>query len=119
MKQFSNLLLVSALILAVFATESFAAPDAVLRKRISTDIKKLHSPEMKIVDDSQSTNDPKLVIMVIKMNLAALGGKCENVKIPATSCNQFLDEFEGYISDNYVSYSEMKPWFDKIKPFVN
>ncbi len=118
MNHFLNAAIICTIV-GVFVTEASAAPDAALRKRVTTDIKKLQSPEIKVTDDSKSSNDPSAMSMVTIMNLAAFADACEKGKVPAATCDGYLTEFEAHIADNNVSFSELSPWFEKVKPFVN
>ncbi len=96
------------------SSASFAA-NAELRARFRTVSDMLRNPAMQFAHDTQSSDDAGAYRMVIGLNLAALGEKCDKGQIPMATCDDLLSEMGGYLADNQVSMTEIKPWIDRLK----
>ncbi len=111
----------SAILAAMLVTFSSqgAAADMELRARFRTLGDMLHNPAMQYAHDTNTSDDAAAYQMVIGLNLAALGQKCDRGQLAAAACDEFLTEMAGYLADNQVSMMEIQPWLERIKPYTN
>ncbi len=107
-----GLLTIAGLLLA--SSTSFAA-NPELRARFRTVADMLRNPAMQFAHDTQSSDDAGAYRMVIGLNLAALGEKCDKGQIPMATCDDLLSEMGGYLADKQISMAEIKPWLERLK----
>lgn len=91
------------------------AANPELRARFRTLADMLNNPALQFAHDTQSSDDAGAYRMVIGLNLAALGEKCDKGQIPMATCDDLLSEMGGYLADNQVSMAEIKPWIDRLR----
>lgn len=92
-----------------------AAANPELRARFRTVADMLRDPAMQFAHDTRSSDDAGAYRMVIGLNMAALGEKCDKGQIPMVTCDDLLSEIGGYLADKQVSLAEIKPWIDRLK----
>lgn len=113
---FKNITL--AALMGMLAASAMAA-DMELRARFRTLGDMLHDPAMQYAHDTNTSDDAAAYRMVIGLNLAALGEKCDRGQIPGPTCDEFLTEMAGYLADKQISMLEIRPWLERIKVYTN
>lgn len=91
------------------------AANPELRARFRTVADMLRDPTMQFAHDTQSSDDAGAYRMVIGLNMAALGERCDKGQIPMATCDDLLSEIGGYLADKQVSLAEIKPWLTRLK----